>query len=338
MAYTATPRTASQLTTEARAAAQVSSTGYALSAYLPDQNNFGLNFNFDVNQLDINDPASFRAYNTGSDVGRTGGSESRSGTLPPMSRRYDVTEHAQLLLQGEAGDARALQYEKYARKLGASFAARVELARGEAIATGKVTIAERDLQFTVDYGRKAEHTVVAGTAWTAAGALPIDDLDTWSAIYRATNGANPGATLISGSRFATLQRNADIIKMAMGRGTDLPSRISKDDVRSVLASYGYIDVREFDELIGNQRVIAADQVVFLPSDSGVVLDGGPLGTTDWGVPAEALNGTYGISASDRPGIFAGAFTSEDPEGAFVLGSAIVLPVLTNANATFSATV
>jgi len=338
MVYIATPRTASQLTTEARAAAQVSSTGYALSEYLPDQDNYGLSFNFDVNQLEINDPASFRAYNTGSDVGRTGGAENRSGKLPPTSRRFDVTEHAQLLLYGQGGDALAAVYEKYARKLGASIAARVEQARGEAIATGKVTIAERDLQFTVDYGRKAEHTVVAGTAWTGAGALPIDDLDLWSAVYRVTNGESPGATLISGQRFAALQKNADMIKMAVGRGTDLPSRISVVDVLSVLSSYGYNDVRQFDEVIGGARVIAADQLVFVPSNSGVILDGGSLGTTDWGIPAEAINDTYGISASDRPGVFSAAFSSDDPEGSYVLGSAIVLPVLTNANATLSATI
>lgn len=337
MAYAPKPRTAVQLTTEARAAAAVSATGYALTSYLPDKDNYGLSFNFNVNQVAINDPAQFRAFNTGSDVGRTGGSESRSGSLPPTSRRYDVTEHAQLLLYGQS-DALAGKYDEYARKLGASIAALAELSRGQAIAEGKVVIKENGLDFTVDFGRLASHTVVAAKAWTAADALPLDDLDKWAAVYRATNGANPGAMLISSARFAALQTNVDLIKLAMRRGTDLPSRISVDDVISTLASYGYRDVREFDEVIGGQRVIAADKLVFVPSDSGVVLDGGSLGTTDWGIPAEAINGNYGISESDRPGIFAGAFTSEDPEGSYVLASAIVLPVVTNANATFTATI
>lgn len=337
MAYTATPRTAAQLTVEARAAAAAASTGYGLASYLPDNTNYGLSFNFDVNTIAQNDAASFRSYNTEADLGRTGGSESRSGKLPPISRKYRVDELDQLLLYGQA-DAIGAKFEEYARKLGASIAARVELARGQAIETGTVVIAERDLEFTIDFGRKAEHSITAGVAWTAAGAVPIDNLDSAAAVYRATNGVNPGATLISGARFASLQRNVDMIKMAVGRGSDLPSRISVDDVMSVLSSYGYGSVRIFDELVGGQRVIGLDKVVFVPDNGGIVLDGGPLGTTDWGIPAEAINGNYGIPDSDRPGIFAGAFTQEDPEGSYVLGSAIVLPVVTNANATLTITV
>lgn len=336
MAYTATPRTAAQLTVEARAAAQAMSTGYGLTAYLPDNVNYGLSFNFDVNQLAVNDAASYRSFNTESDTGRTGGTASRAGKLPPISRKYMVQELDQLLLYGQA-DAIGAKFEEYARMIGAQIAARVELARGQAIETGQVIIAERDLQFTIDFGRKAEHSITAGTPWSSAAALPIDNLDSAAAIYRATNGANPGATLISGSRFAALQRNTDLIKTAVGRGSDLPSRISADDVRSVLSSYNYGDVRIFDELVGGQRVIGEDKVVFVPADASTVFTGGSLGTTDWGIPAEAINGNYGIPDSDRPGIFAGAFTQEDPEGSFVLGSAIVLPVVTNANATMTIT-
>jgi hypothetical protein len=337
MAYTARPRTASQLTVEARAAAAVSSTGYALSAYLPDTDNYSLNFNFDVNQIAINDPASFRSYNTGSDVGRTGGTQSRSGRLPAMSRRYDVVELDQLLLFGQS-DAIAAEYDKYARLLGASMAARVELARGQAIETGAVVIAERDLSFTIDYGRHADHSITAPIVWTDTTADVLGDLDTASAVYLATNGAPAGEILISTARFVSLQKNVGIIKAAVQRGSDLPTRISQADVRSVLSDYGFPFVRVFDEVIGTQRVIGADKVVFVPSNGSISFDGGSLGTTDWGIPAEAINGNYGISASDRPGIFAGAFTSEDPEGSYVLASAICIPVLTNANATLTITV
>lgn len=334
MTYSPTPRTAVQLTAQARAAAQVASTGFGLALYLPDNPNYSLSFNFNVNQVALNDAASYRSFNTEADFGRTGGSESRSGKLPPISRKYRVDELEQLTLYGQA-DAIAALLEKHARALGASIAARLEFARGEAIEKGIVTIDERGLQFTIDYGRKASHTIVAGTAFSAAGATPVDTLDVAKAIYQDTNGTAPGVTLISPEVLANLQKNADLMKMALGRGSDLPSRISVDDVLSTLASFGYGNVRVFDEAIGGQRVINARKVLFLPATGGVMLDGGPLGTTDWGIPAEAINDDYGIPTSDRPGIFAGSFTQEDPEGTNVLASAIALPVVTNADASMS---
>lgn len=329
-------RTAVQLTAEARAAAQVASTRYALEAYLPNVDNYALTFNFDVNQVDINEAASYRSFNTEAEYGKTGGSASRSGKLPPISLKYHVDELEQLTLYGQ-DDAIGDTLERYARRVGSAIAARVELARGQGIETGKVELNERDLKFTIDFGRSASHTVTAGTVWSNVAATPITDLDTWAAVYRATNGAGPGATLLSGRILAVLQKNADLIKLAVGRGSDLPSRISVDDVRSVLSSYGYGDVRVFDEVINGARVISDDKVIFLPT-SNISLDGGALGTTDWGIPAESIRPEYGIPASDRPGIFAGAFTHEDPEGTNVLGSAIVLPVIKNANATFAADV
>lgn len=334
--YSPTIRNAVQLTAEARAAAQVTSTGYALETYLPDNDNYGLSFNFDVNQTALTEVASYRSYNTEAEFGETGGGASRSGKLPPISRMYRVDEAEQLALYGQ-NEALGLKLEEYARRAGAAIAARVELARGEAIEKGTVTLAERNLQFTIDYGRKSQHTINVATLWSEANSTPLDNLDSASAVYRASNGAGPAVTLLSGRILSGLSKNPELIKLALGRGSDLVSRISIADVRSVLSDYGYGDVRVFDELIGTKRVISDNKVVFLPS-SGATLDGGALGTTDWGIPAESINPTYGIPTSDRPGAFAGHFTTTNPEGSIVLGSAIVLPVVKNANATMAITV
>lgn len=333
MTYSPAIRTAVQLTAEARAAAQVQSTGYGLAVYLPDNDNYGLSFNFDVNATALTEVASYRSFNTEADFGEQGGGASRSGKLPPISRKYRVDEFEQLSLYGQ-NDALGAELERYARRAGAAIAARVELARGEAIEKGTVTLAERNLQFTIDYGRKSSHTIIAPAIFTNAASQPVDVLDSAAAVYRASTGANPARTLTSGRVFAALQKNTEIIKLALGRGSDLVSRVSVDDVRSVLASYGYGDISIFDEVVGSQRVISDDKIIFLPS-AGSTLDGGALGTTDWGIPAESINPTYGIPESDRPGIFAGHFTQTDPEGSNVLGSAIVLPILRNADATMA---
>lgn len=336
--YTPDIRTAVQLTAETRAAAQIASTGFALEAYLPNQDNYSLSFNFNVNQVAINEAASYRSFSTEAELGRTGGTESRAGKLPPISRKYLVEELDQLILYGQ-GDALGGELEKYARRLGASIAARVEIGRGQAIETGTVVLAERGLQFTINFGRKSEHTVTASKVHSDITASVITDLDSWAAVYRLSNGTNPDVTLISTRLMSYWQKNTELISLAIGRGSDLPSRISVVDVLSVLSDYNHGGIRVFDEAINGTRVISDDKLIFLPSSgSALVGDGGALGSTDWGIPAEAINPTYGIPVNDRPGIFAGAFAESDPERTEVLASAIVLPIMTNANATFAADV
>jgi len=112
----------------------------------------------------------------------------------------------------------------------------------------------------------------------------------------------------------------------------------------VFASYGFGQIVINDDQVvyngSNTRIIANNKLIWLPSAGGLQLGGvgGTLGRTDWGIPAEAINSQYGITGSEMPGIFAAAFHDDDPEGHNVLASAIALPVLSSANATFAAAV
>jgi hypothetical protein len=337
MTFTKNHRTPVQLTAVARAAFRAVMEQYRLAGFLPVRANYTLNFNFDVNQTSLPQAASYRSFNTESDVGTTEGTQSRQGKLPPISRRLHVDEYTELSLMGQT-DAIGALFEDYARRIAAQIAARVVLAIGEAVETGKVTLNERGLSATIDYGRKAGHTAVAASgAWSGGASTPLDDLEAARQVY----GRTVGVTWISPEIMAALATNADLIKTALRRGTDLPTRISQADVRSVLAEWGYGNVvvnddRVIDQSGAEKRVISSDKLLFLPSEGGGLLGtGGALGTTDLGVTAESISQDVGISENERPGLFSGAMPSHDPEGYDVLDSAIVLPILSNADATFA---
>ncbi|MCI2958246.1 major capsid protein [Agromyces atrinae] len=338
MAFTKKHRTPTQLTADARAAVRVILEQYFVSGFLPSRNNPSLNFQFDVNQTSLPAAARFRSFNSAADVGTTDGSENRSGKLPPISRRLHVDEATELALYGNGaliGD----KFKEYAQRIATQIAARVVLAQGEAIETGKVTINERGISATIDYGRKASHTANAASGWwsSTGTATPLADLEAARAVY----GKDPATTLLSPEIVAALQKNEDMMNLILGRGDNLPSRVSREDVLSFLTSEGFGQVVvNNDQLIGTtgvtKRVISEKKVVFLPSaDVPVLGGGGALGTTDWGITAEAINSDNGIPSGERAGVYSGALESHDPEGFDVLVSAITLPVVTSADSTFA---
>lgn len=335
MPFSKNHRSPVQLTAKARAAFRAVLEQYRLAGFLPLSPNYTLDFNFDVNQTALPQAASFRSFNTESDVGTTEGTQSRSGKLPPISRRLHVDEYSQLVLYGQ-DDAIGAKFDEYAQRIAGQIAARVVLAIGEAIETGKVTLNERGLTFTVDYGRKGAHTAAAASGvWTGA-ATPIADLEAARTVY----GQEVGTLWISPEIAAALATNVDFIKTALRTSANLPSRISFADVQSALADYRFGNVvvnsdQVIDQTGATKRLVASDKVLFLPAEGGSVLGGGVLGTTDIGISAESIQDENGIAQSERPGLFSGAIPSDDPSGYDVLVSGIVLPVVSNANATFS---
>jgi len=340
MALNTDYRSAAQLTAAARDAAETVSGGLLLESYLPSADNFTLSYDFDATGLVTIGSSEFRSFDTPAPYGKTQAGVRKSGKLPPTSKKLPVSELQELQLMNQS-DAIGSKLEQYARQLGQEIAVRAELARGEAITNGTLVLDENGIKATIDYGRSSSHAVTAATLWSATGAKPLDDILAWVQTYTTDTGSAPESLLISRRILSYLSKNADFISAAVGSSA-APSRISFDDVVSTLASYGVSRTVVFDKSYSkggsNTRVIPDNVAVFLPNPGDAVAVGGVLGTTQYGVPAEAIQPSYGIPAGEEAGIFAGAFGREDPVGLDVLVSAILLPVLSNANATFVATV
>jgi hypothetical protein len=328
MAFTKNFRTPAQLTAAARAAFRAHVEKYVTAGLLPSQANYTLDFKFGVGQSALPAAASFRSYATESEVGTLEGGETRQGKLPPISIRTPVDEFQQLFMYNQQ-DGIGQAFEKRAIRNATAVGSRVVLAQAEAIQDGKVTIAERNLSFSVDFGRKSALTATAGTAWsTVATATPIADMEA----LRAVLGKSIVRNIISQQTATYLQTNADLIKTALGRGTDLPSRISWADVQTVFRDWQLGELEINTEKVVNR---AGTEVPVFANDKVVVLTGSQVGTTELGVTAESLRADNGIAQSEAAGLFSGASEQDDPSGYNVLVSAIALPIATATNDTAS---
>ncbi|OLT27749.1 phage capsid protein [Nocardiopsis sp. CNR-923] len=334
--------TPAELTGYVRAAqADLDANRFTLSRWLPSRMVDDLEYRFTRGGEGLIEAATFRAYDAESPIGARPGVTRVSGELPPISRKVRLGEYDRLRqrrLTGEIRSAILTDAERMAR----SVAARLELARGQALVEGQVVIDENGVMATVDYGRSAGHTVTAATPWSdTVNATPLADMLAWRDTYVASNGERPGVAVISTVVLGYLLRNAEIRELAATLvGT--PSIVSETALGQVLSAHGLPPFEVYDAQIrvggAAQRIIPVDRFLYLPEPGDPTdPDSSDLGGSLWGTTAEALEQGYGL-AGEEPGVVAGAYSTEDPVAVWTKASAVALPVLANPDLSFTADV
>ena len=142
--------------------------------------------------------APYRAYDAESTIASRAGVTRISGELPPISRKIVLTEYDRLRQRANPDafiqNAILSDTERLVRQI----AMRLEVARGDALVNGSVTLNENGVKASVDFGRAGGASVTASTLWsTTASADPIADLTTWVQAYVDMNGSTPGTILTS---------------------------------------------------------------------------------------------------------------------------------------------
>lgn len=279
--------------------------------------------------------AEYRAFDAETTIGAVPGGKRVTVELLPVGQKVRVSEYDQLRQRGNATPEVAKNtIGKVAVRVGQAVADRVELLRGQVLATGKATLAENGIVAEQDYARDPEMTVTAATSWaTSDTAKPMEDLQKWVDAYTDKNGEAPGTLLLSRKAMGALARAAEIRSLAVGSS---PAIVSHQFVSDTLAQYGLPAIQVYDRRVrvGGKavRVLDENTALLLPSD------GSSMGATFWGTTLESTDPLYGIAEDDRPGIVAGALQDYDPMGVWVHAAAIAMPVLANANLAMSATV
>ncbi|WP_444544963.1 major capsid protein [Streptomyces chryseus] len=282
--------------------------------------------------------AVFRAYDAESDIGTRAGGARVSGELPPISRKLPVGEYEQIRMRNvdtqnaEIRDA----MESDSVKLVSAIAARIELARGDALFNGSVTIAENNVQAGVDFGRSASHSVTSAITWNnTETALVYDYLQSWLDVYNTTNGSLPAHTLMSRKIYNFLRRNKQLRELAFSGASTSPTVLTRDALNAVLGDFDIPPVVIYDAKVSvggvATRVTPEDKILFLPAE------GDAAGKTLWGVPVEANDPRYGL-AGDGAGVAVGGYKSEDPQTVWTRATAIALPVVAAPDLTFVADV
>lgn len=320
---------------------------FTLDQVLPNRNIEDLEFRVRQGSLQDVDVANFRAWDTPAPMtGRPGITRIR-GELPPVSRQIALGEEEMLRLRqldrqaaaypGGLDPIVAAVYDD-AERMVRSVQARIELARGEALTTGKVQINENGLVITADFGMPGTHIVTAAPLWTdTVNAKPLTDLLNWQETYLNDTGTVPAAIYMSRVRLANLFLSAEI-RGAAAAGGITPARINKQELDAILDANALPPIITYDTQVrvnGTQtRVIPSNKVVFVPAGDE------PLGNTFYGVTAEAIKlaGKGYIQRQDMPGIVALVTEEEHPVHTYTVATAIALPVIPNPKLLFVATV
>ena len=228
-----------ELTGYARAAAQdLEINRFTLSRWLPHRVIDDLQFRFTAGGEGLTEAATFRAYDAESPIAARPGLTRVTGELPPISRKIRLGEYDRLRNARASDDRVRDAILDDAARMARAVAARLELARGEALVSGQLVLAENGVTATVNFGRATGHTVTAGVLWsTVATATPLQDMLSWMQTYIDANGEPPGAAVTSTQNMGYLLRSAEMRGLLAANGVT-PSIANQSGISSVLQAYG----------------------------------------------------------------------------------------------------
>jgi hypothetical protein len=316
---------------------------FQLARWLPNNTINDLEFRFSRGGGGLTEAANYRAYDAEPDFGRREGISRVTGELPPIARQMFLDEYSQLRLRGnirqEMRDLLLRDAERLTRQIGA----RLELARGDALVNGSVTIDENGVQATVDFNRSATHEVAPAVLWSDhVNATVLDDLEAWMQVYSDTNGTPPGAILTSTAVARHIARNAQI--QAELYPNNPGRRVTRAMIDDYLAEMRLPPIITYDARISRggtaTRVVPEDRFLFLPQRGDANdPETGELGTTLWGTTLESMEPGYGIEDGAWPGIVSAAHKSTTtPVQVVTIASAIGVPIMANPDLTLVADV
>lgn len=277
------------------------------------------------------DLAQFRAFDSESPIGRRPHGARVTGELLPVSQKIPLSEYDALRLRNDdkgLADSVFNDADRSARAV----AARIEMARGQLLQTGKVTINEHGVNDEYDSGRAGTHTIASITVdWdNPSTADPIGDIIAWQDLVEAATGIRPDTLLVSQSVMIDLQAAEKvagaIVPAAMSTGY-----ATRQIVQDAFLSIAGVTLVVRENIPGmTAKPIDDDWVVLLPGNA-------ETGKTLWGVTREAMLPEYaGLSA--QPGVVAGAWETRDPVNVWTHAVGIALPILAVPDATLAAKV
>lgn len=215
-----------------------------------------------------------------------------------------------------------------------SVVSRVEKAKMEALATGKMTINENNVSMVVDFGVPEDQKVTV--KWAVAAADILGDIDTLVTIANG-KGQTPTVALTSKKVFSLIQRNASVQKAIFGvNGAGVLPSLAQ--VNNLLAQqfdglalqideerYGIIDSAENPTTVTQGRFFPEDKFVLLSTGYD-----GSVGTGLWGVtPEELEQGGAFDEKRQQQFVTCTRWNTPDPVATWTKASGVFIPVLPN---------
>jgi len=281
--------------------------------------------------------AMYRAYNAETPIGQRPAAVAVTDvTLPPVGQKLPLYEYDQLALDalrsGSSGLDRVLEavYDDTESNI-IAIRNRVEVARGQYLATGKFALTgENALTIEADYGLANDHKVNPSVLWGASNATPMADEQAWVQKVIDDSGQAPQYAVTSSRVRNAMLAAADYRAAAYpGAGTNAPN-LSIERLNGVRAEHGLPPLFIYDG-----RVEVNGSVVRVIADDLFILATGSVGETQFGITAEAISlagsNAVDFTTTDTPGIFAAVYKTVDPVTVWSKATATVMPVAGDIN-------
>lgn len=318
---------------------------YTLNNWLRDRNIGDIEAAFQT-AFKRNRAAMFRAYDAETPIGERDNFQRSRVSLPPLGQKTVVGEEERLkleMLRSGGDNTSALIQALYndARINTEAVLARMELARGQVLTTGKFTFAgENGLKgIEADFGVQSSHLPTAATAWTDYDdSDPLEQMRDWADLYTDDAGEPPAFALTSRQAIGHLLRN-DSVRAAFATLGGTPSVITRAQLAGLLDANDLPQLVQYDSQVyvnnAATRIIPANKMIYLPANPET------LGNTFWGITAEALELTGlnnpQLTFAQAPGLVGMVTKEGDPVRTWTKVTAIGMPVIADANKLLTAT-
>lgn len=306
-------------------------TEFALQELFPDRLVEDLDYRIQKASFIDVDAAEYRAFDTPNRMTQRQGTAQIKGSLPPLGRQIAMGEEELLrlrdMLRGDQSTVINQIYNDVERMVRA-VQVRLEMARGQLLSTGKVTLAENGVAMEADFNVPAGNITTAALAWSNPASLILSELLAKQQAYIDATGVAPGGMVLSKTVESYMLLNSEM-RSAAAFGGVTPGRLNRETVRNILDAHGLPSYMLYDTQVrvnGVQaRVFPADKIAFIPPA------GEKLGETFYGITAEAIKlaGKGIIKAQAMPGIVATVVESDHPVATFTNAAALAMPVLGN---------
>lgn len=238
-------------------------------------------------------------------------------------------------------DARTKQAIKYVyndvKNMVEGVRSRIEAMRMEALATGKVTIKENNLNLTIDYQVPAENQeTLSGTGlWSNAASKPLEDIQRWNLALDT-----PATRAITTNKVLMALLNNPSVQLAVtGVTGKVPTRV---ELNNYLGAQGLPQIASYDD---KYRFLKSDGTYekrrYFPENHFTMIPDGDMGTTLYGPTAEErrILEDPSVDVSMVGNILAMVFERDlDPVGTWTKAVATAVPAFTQAHNVFQAVV
>lgn len=316
----------------------------SLARFLPNRTVPDIVVRFVKGQAGLTEIARFRAFDAEPEIGKRPKADRVTIELPALGQDIPVSEYDRLRAAG--GTPSDAQVERMLETTTGlvvrAIADSMELLRGTVIDTGKATIDQDNFASDDNFGRDSSLSFTAPALWTVAATDGLGQLQDWVDLYEEkSGGASPGRIVMGRTAFRNFG-SLDQMKTVLVGGA---SRNATDQqVQDTLAGHGLPPMEVYRRRVNRGGtlvpVLDPDKVYLLPEPVDPDdWESSEMGATFWGRTLSSMEADWAIEDVDQPGIVAGAWKHDKPpHGAEIIGDAIGLPVLANANLSMAVTV